>query len=83
MFSSTTPRPGPLGGRSTLIMMADVSQGAVFHSCAKMMPMRRRKHALPLIFGGLITVIIGKFNGVCRPFNTKNRHKKSNLVDQE
>ena len=58
MFSSTTPRLGPLGGRSTLTMMTDVSEDAVFHSCAKMMPMKRRKRAIPLIFGGLITIII-------------------------
>ena len=64
--SSTTSRPGFLGGRSTLTMMADVSQGAVFHSCAKIMTMRRKKRAIPLILGGLSTVIIGKLNGFCR-----------------
>jgi len=66
-ISSSTPRPGPLGGRNILTMTADVSEGAVFHSCAKMMSMKRRKRslsskrrkrALPLIFGGLLTIII-------------------------
>ena len=62
MFSSTTPRPGSLGGGGSLLMMANVSPSAVFHSCAKIMPMRRRKRALPLIFGGLLTILIGKLN---------------------
>ena len=66
MFSSTTSRPGSLGGGGTLTMIADVSQGAVFHSCAKIMPMRRRKRALPLIFGGLLTILIG--NLTCYTF---------------
>ena len=56
--STTTPRPG-FGG-NTLTFMADVSDGAVFHSCARMQTFRRRKRALPLIFGGLITLVIGK-----------------------
>ena len=63
IFSSTTPRPGSLGGGGTLLMMADISPTSVFHSCARMMPMRRRKRALPLIFGGLLTIAIGKLNG--------------------
>ena len=54
--SSTTPCPGP-GGR-TLTMMADVSEGAIFHSCARMETLRRRKRTLPLFIGGLITVTI-------------------------
>ena len=58
--SSTTPRPGFLGGRSTLTMAADVSHGAVFHSCAKLMSMKRKRRAIPLIFGGLMTMIIGR-----------------------
>ena len=64
MSSSTTPRPGFLGGRSTLTMAADVSHGAVFHSCAKIMSMKRKRRAIPLIFGGLMTMIIGKLNSV-------------------
>ena len=52
-----TPCPGPGGG--TLTMMADVSEGAIFHSCARMQTFRRRKRALPLVIGGLITLVIG------------------------
>ena len=55
--STTTPRPG-FGG-NTLTFMADVSDGVIFHSCAQMQKFRRRKRALPLIFGGLITLVIG------------------------
>ena len=55
--SSMTSRPG-FGG-NTLTMMADVSDGAIFHSCAQMQTFRRRKRALPLVIGGLITLVIG------------------------
>ena len=55
--SSTTPRPG-FGGNS-LTMLADVSDGAIFHSCAQMQTFRRRKRALPLVTSGLITFVIG------------------------
>ena len=55
--STTTPRPG-FGG-NTLTFMADVSDGAIFHNCPRMQTFRRRKRALPLIFGGLITLVIG------------------------
>ena len=54
--SSTTPRPGQ-GGR-TLTMMADVLEAAIFHSCARMTTLRRKKHVLPLIIGGLVTLVI-------------------------
>ena len=54
--SSTTPRPGQ-GGR-TLPMLADMSEAAIFHSCARMTTLRRKKRALPLIIGGLVTLVI-------------------------
>ena len=59
--STTTPRPG-FGG-NTLTFMADVSDGAIFHSCARMQTFRRRRRALPLIIGGLMSLVIASIAG--------------------
>ena len=59
--STTTPRPG-FGG-NTLTFMADVSDGAIFHSCARMQTFRRRRRALPLIIGGIMSLVIASIAG--------------------